>query len=233
MDKDIVPYLPKDGMALILLEQMERSRAILAAHPVNQARVKAGNRPATTTWFWGQGEKPRLQLYKDRFGVTGGVISAVDLVNGIGRIVGLKNIAVPGVTGYLDTNFRGKAEYAIASLKDNDFVFVHVEATDETGHNGDPKAKVEAVERFDADVVGPVLHWAKGRDDVRILVSPDHPTPVGKRTHTRAPVPFVIYGKGIESNGLAGYNETLASKAGLVFTSGEAMIEFFMGRKSS
>jgi 2,3-bisphosphoglycerate-independent phosphoglycerate mutase len=231
LDQATEVYMPKGVKADIILDQMERSRAILKDHPVNLARIKAGKLPATMTWFWGQGERPPLQSYKERFGVSGSVISAVDLVNGIGCIVGLKIISVPGVTGYLDTNFRGKADYALASLKDNDFVFVHVEATDETGHNGDAKGKVEAVERFDADVVGPVLAWAKERDDVRILVSPDHPTPLEKRTHTSAPVPFVMYGKDIEPNRLDGYNEALASKAGLKFTSGEQMIEHFMGHK--
>jgi 2,3-bisphosphoglycerate-independent phosphoglycerate mutase len=232
LDQNIAGHLPKGEMANIILDQMERSKGILKDHPVNLARIKAGKLPATMTWFWGQGERPKLQSYQERFGVSGSVISAVDLVNGIGRIVGLKIISVPGVTGYLDTNFRGKADYALESLKDNDFVFVHVEATDETGHNGDAKAKIEAVERFDTDVVGPVLAWSKGRDDVRILVSPDHPTPVERRTHTDAPVPFVMYGKGIEPNRLDGYNEALAIKAGLKFASGEKMIEHFMGHKA-
>jgi 2,3-bisphosphoglycerate-independent phosphoglycerate mutase len=228
LDQDIGGYLPQGVKADVILDQMERSKAILKDHPVNVARIKAGKLPANMTWFWGQGERPRLPLYQQKFGVSGSVISAVDLVNGIGRIVGLNIITVPGVTGYLDTNFRGKADYALASLKDHDFVFVHVEATDETGHNGDAKGKIEAVERFDADVVGPVLAWAQTRDDVRILVSPDHPTPVEKRTHTHAPVPFVMYGKGIESNRLDGYNEALAIKAGLKFVSGEKMIEYLM-----
>ena len=224
-------YLPKGPSAGLILDQMERSQAILAGHPVNKARISAGKYPANMTWFWGQGERPRIDAFVGRYGVTGSVISAVDLVNGIGRLAGLNVINVPGVTGYLDTNFRGKADHAIASLKDNDFVFVHVEATDEAGHNGDAKAKVEAVERFDADVVGPVLDWGRQNPDVRILVSPDHPTPLGKRTHTSAPVPFVMFGKGIEPNSLDRYNETLAGQAGLVFNSGEQMIKYFIGKK--
>ncbi len=120
LDKDIAGYLPKGELSDIIRDQMERSKAILKDHPVNLARIKAGELPATTTWFWGQGERPKLQSYQEKFGLSGSVISAVDLVNGIGRIVGLKIISVPGVTGYLDTNFRGKADYALASLKDND-----------------------------------------------------------------------------------------------------------------
>ncbi len=233
LNKSIDAYLPQGAMADILLDQIERSKKILSAHPVNLARIKAGKLPATSTWFWGQGERPRLQSYRSKFGLNGSVISAVDLVNGIGRIIGLNVISVPGVTGYLDTNFKGKSQYALESLKDHDFVFVHVEATDETGHNGDVDGKVKAVEHFDTDVVAPVLLWAKTHPDVRILVSPDHPTPLCKRTHTSAAVPFVMYGKGIESNGLAEYNETFASKAGLKFTSGEQMIEYFIGKRKA
>jgi 2,3-bisphosphoglycerate-independent phosphoglycerate mutase len=233
LNQSIEGHMPQGDMAEILLDQMERSRKILAQHPVNLARIKAGKLPATQTWFWGQGERPRLRSFKDKFGLNGSVISAVDLVNGIGRIIGLNVISVPGVTGYLDTNFKGKAEYALDSLKERDFVFVHVEATDETGHNGDVEGKVKAVEHFDLDVVAPVLKWAKTHPDVRILVSPDHPTPLGKRTHTSAAVPFVMYGKDIEPNGLAGYNETLAGKAGLKFTSGEQMIEYFIGKRKA
>jgi 2,3-bisphosphoglycerate-independent phosphoglycerate mutase len=161
--------------------------------------------------------------------VSGSIISAVDLVNGIGRIIGLKVIDVPGATGYYDTDYKAKAEYAVRSLKDNDFVYVHVEATDEAGHNGDVREKVRAVENFDRDVVGTVLEAFKGRDDVRILVTPDHPTPVVKRTHTRAPVPFVMFGKGVERNGGSGYNETSAGKIGIRFQSGEDMVRYFMG----
>ncbi len=230
LGQKIAGYLPKGPGAGLILDQMERSKAILAAHPVNKARVSAGKYPADMTWFWGQGERPRIEAFISRYGIAGSVISAVDLVNGIGRLAGLDVITVPGATGYLDTNFRGKAEHAIASLGGRDFVFVHVEATDEAGHNGDAKAKVEAVERFDADVVGPVLAWAGQNPESRILVSPDHPTPLGKRTHTRAPVPFVMFGKGIEPNRLDRYNEALASHAGLAFDSGEQMIKYFMGK---
>ncbi|NLE65210.1 MAG: phosphoglycerate mutase, partial [Elusimicrobia bacterium] len=147
---------------------------------------------------------------------------------GIGRLVGLDVITVPGATGYYDTNYKGKADYALASLKAKDFVYVHVEATDEAGHNGDVKAKIEAVESFDRHVVATVLEAFKGRDDFRVLVTPDHPTPIAKRTHTRAPVPFVMFGKGIEPNSADGYNETSAGKTGLVLQSGEEMVRYFM-----
>ncbi|MFH0754174.1 MAG: cofactor-independent phosphoglycerate mutase [Candidatus Omnitrophota bacterium] len=231
LNQPIAGHLPQGALADILLDQMQRSKEVLSQHPVNLTRVRAGKLPATMTWFWGQGQRPRLESYQVKFGLKGSVISAVDLVNGIGRIVGLNIISVPGVTGYLDTNFKGKAQYALESLKDHDFVFVHVEATDETGHNGDVEGKIKAVEHFDADVVGPVLAWVREHPDTRVLVSPDHPTPLNKRTHTSAAVPFVMYGKNIEPNGFGGYNESFASKAGLKFGSGEQMIEYFIGKR--
>jgi 2,3-bisphosphoglycerate-independent phosphoglycerate mutase len=228
MGQKIDQYLPKGNGADVFLEYMGKSRPILAEHPVNQARISHGEDPATMIWLWGQGARPKLQPYKEKFGLDGSIISAVDLVNGIGRLIGLDVINVPGATGYYDTNFKGKAEYALESLKTRDFVFVHVEAMDEAGHNGDAAAKVKGVEDFDKHVVGTVLERFRNNGNVRILVTPDHPTPVAKRTHTRAPVPFVMYGKGIEPNGLRGYNETLASAAGIKFNSGEDMIRYFM-----
>jgi 2,3-bisphosphoglycerate-independent phosphoglycerate mutase len=228
MGQKIDQYLPKGDGAEVFLEYMEKSRPILLEHPINKARISRGEKPATMIWLWGQGARPKLQAYKEKFGLDGSIISAVDLVNGIGRLIGLNVINVPGATGYYDTNFKGKAEYALESLKTRDFVFVHVEAMDEAGHNGDAVAKVKGVEDFDKFVVGTVLERFRNSWNVRILVTPDHPTPVAKRTHTRAPVPFVMYGKDVESNGLHGYNEALASGAGIKFNSGEEMIRYFM-----
>jgi len=228
MGQKIDQFLPKGEGSEVFRDYMERSRPILADHPVNKARISRGEEPATMIWLWGQGSRPKLQSYKEKFGLDGSIISAVDLVNGIGHLIGLNVINVPGATGYYDTNFKGKADYALESLKTRDFVFVHVEATDEAGHNGDAAAKIKAVENFDKFVVGTVLGQFRNSMDVRILVTPDHPTPVGKRTHTRSPVPFVMYGKGVEPNGLRGYNEALASVAGIRFNSGEEMIKYFM-----
>lgn len=228
MGQQIDPYLPQGAGREVLMDYMERAKPLLEAHPVNAKRIADGHDPANSLWFWGQGGRPRLESYKNKFGLSGSIISAVDLVNGIGRVIGLKIIDVPGATGYYDTNYKGKGEYAVQSLKDNDFVYVHVEATDEAGHNGDVGEKVRAVENFDSHVVGTVLEAFKGRDDVRILVTPDHPTPVSKRTHTRAPVPFVMFGKNIERNGASGYNERSAGHLGIKFQSGEDMISYFM-----
>ena len=232
MGQKIGQYFPEGAGSEVLFDYMERALPILEAHPVNKKRIAEGHEPANSLWFWGQGGRPRLESYKNKFGLSGSIISAVDLVNGIGRVIGLKIIDVPGATGYYDTNYKGKGEYAVQSLKDNDFVYVHVEATDEAGHNGDAKEKLRAVENFDKYVVGTVLDAFKGRDDFRILITPDHPTPVSKRTHTRAPVPFVIFGKGVERNGVAGYNESSAGRIGIKFESGEAMIKYFMGGKA-
>jgi 2,3-bisphosphoglycerate-independent phosphoglycerate mutase len=202
----------------------------LGTHQINKIREDSGESPANMVWLWGQGARPNLPLFKDRYGLTGGVISAVDLVNGIGRLAGMDVISVPGANGYYDTNYKGKAEYALDSLKKNDFVYVHVEATDEAGHNGDWKSKVECCEHFDKSVVGTVLKFFSKSKGVRILVCPDHPTPVALRTHDRTPVPFVMWGEGIEPNGVKEYSEKAASKAGLKFKSGEDMIRFFLSK---
>lgn len=231
LGQTIVDHLPTGEGSNYLVNIMNRSIPILANHPVNVQRLKDGNRPVTMLWFWGQGKRPSLETYQEKFGLTGSMISAVDLVNGIGRLAGLEVITVPGITGYYDTNYKGKAEYGIKSLESHDFVYIHVEATDEAGHNGDAQAKLECIEKFDELVVGTVLAAFKDREDVRILVTPDHPTPVNIRTHTRSPVPFAIYGKGILSNGGQAYNEPAAQKIGVYFESGEQMIKFFIGER--
>jgi len=221
-------YLPTGPQSINLLKIMEKSREILERHQINKIRESSGDNPANMIWLWGQGARPDLPLFKDRFGLKGAVISAVDLVNGIGRLAGMDVINVPGANGYYDTNYKGKAKYALNALKDHDLVYVHVEATDEAGHNGDWKAKVECCERFDKDVVGTVLKELGKAKDVRILVCPDHPTPVAKRVHDRAPVPFVMWGQGIKGNDLKDYSEKTAAIKGLMFKSGEEMVRFFL-----
>jgi 2,3-bisphosphoglycerate-independent phosphoglycerate mutase len=231
IDQPIKSYLPIGPQSDNLLRIMDKSRSVLEGHQINKIREEAGENPANMVWFWGQGARPNLPLFKDRYGISGAVISAVDLVNGIGRLAGLEVINVPGANGYYDTNYKGKAEYALNALKKHDYVYVHVEATDEAGHNGDWKAKTKCCERFDSQVVGPILKAYGKSEGVRILVCPDHPTPVARRVHDRAPVPFVMWGDGIKSNGLTDYSEKTAAKEGLKFKSGEEMIQFFLGRK--
>ncbi len=225
-DKEVNSYLPQGSQQQYLLGIMDTAKNVLADHPVNKERTKRKENPANNIWLWGQGKRPNLPSFKEKFGIKGSIISAVDLVNGIGRLVGLDIISVPGATGYYDTNYFGKAEYALKSLEKNDFVYIHVESPDEAGHNGEHKEKVKAIERIDHDIVGPILKWCLKRDDVRILISPDHPTPVAKRTHTRAPVCFLMYGKGIEANHLAAYSEKTAAQAGLKFKSGAEMVAY-------
>jgi 2,3-bisphosphoglycerate-independent phosphoglycerate mutase len=231
LGQGINAHLPKGPKSGFLSAYAAKAAAILKDHPVNKARIARGELPANAVWFWGQGKKPSLQLFKDRYGMTGSIISAVDLVNGIGRLIGLDVINVPGATGYYDTNFKGKAEYGLASLTQHDFVYIHVEATDEAGHNGDFNAKVKSIENFDHYIVGPAIDYLKAYPDTRILVTPDHPTPVARRTHTNAPVPFVMMGKNIERNGLDRYNERSAVSTGTCLDSGERMVELFMAKE--
>lgn len=187
-------YMPKGKDSELLCELTDASRTILETHPVNSERVKAGKNPANCIWLWGQGYAPSFTEFEQLYGMTGSIISAVDLLKGIGIYAGLDVIDVPGATGYLDTNYSGKAEYAIESLKDHDFVFVHVEAPDEAGHMGDVDAKIQAIEDFDNLVVGRILEYARESDeDFTILVLPDHPTPISLKTHTSDSVPFAIY----------------------------------------
>ncbi len=186
-------HLPQGDGAEVLLDLTNSAQMLLNNHPVNNQRVAEQKLPANSVWFWGHGRKPIMDTYQQRYGLTGAVISAVDLIRGIGINAGLDIIEVPGATGYLDTNYRGKAEYAIEALKTSDFVYVHVEAPDEAGHGGLLQEKIEAIENFDRDVVGTILNNLDVVGDCQILVTPDHPTPIAKRTHTSDPVPYLLY----------------------------------------
>lgn len=221
-------YLPQGKGAQLLLDLMEASKKALEHHSINHVRVDLKENPANMIWLWGQGTKPHLPDFSEKFNVKGSVISAVDLVNGIGRLAGLEVIKVPDITGYYDTNYLGKAEYALESLKKKDFVFIHVEATDEAGHNGDVKMKISCIERIDKDIVGTILNHFQKNNNFRFMIVPDHATPVEKRTHTSDPVCFVMMGKGIPTDGANTYTESAAREKGLKFTSGEALMEYFM-----
>jgi 2,3-bisphosphoglycerate-independent phosphoglycerate mutase len=214
-----------------LLDLMERAVPVLESHPVNKARVERGNKPATHIWFWGQGHAPELEAFEKRTGVTGAIISAVDLLRGIGVYVGLEVIRVPGATGYFDTDYRAKAEYALSALEDVDFVYVHVEAPDEAGHAGALDKKISAIEEFDEKVVGTVLRGIKNFPAYRVLVTTDHYTPISVRTHTTEPVPFAICGTGIPgpSNGAGGFNEQAAKARGVFVAEGYRLMERLIG----
>jgi len=192
--KDISRYLPIGRNANLLKELIFKSMEILREHPVNRKRVSEGKKPANSIWLWGQGKTPNLPTYQEKYRLTGALISAVDLAKGIGILAGLHVINVPGATGWIDTNYAGKAEYGLNALERVDFVYLHIEAPDEAGHQGDYKLKIKAIENIDSIVVGKILDEASKRfKEFKILILPDHPTPVKVRTHTTEPVPFVIY----------------------------------------
>ncbi len=229
-DQKVASYLPSGEGADRLLELMEASKEILARHRVNEKRRAEGQRQATSIWLWGQGRAPSLPSLTERFGIKGGVISAVDIIHGLGVYAGLERINVPGVTGFFDTNYKGKGEFGVDSLVKNDFVFIHVEAIDEAGHMGDVEKKIQALEDFDDKVVGTVLRRMSGRKDWRVLLMPDHPTSITLKTHVAEPVPFVLYSAAEPvSNAGLGYNEKDAVKTGIVvrkaFQLMEALIE--------
>lgn len=225
-DQKIAGYMPKGDGAERLLALMEASQPLLAKHPVNKKRQAAGHRCATTIWLWGQGRAPQLPPLTKRFGIKGGVISAVDIIHGLGVYAGLERIDVPGITGFLDTNYVGKGEYGVRSLEKNDLVFIHVEATDEAGHMGDVEKKIQAIEDFDEKVVGTVLKGMAHRRDYRILLMPDHPTAIALKTHVSDPVPFVLYSAEMpRDNGAVGYNEKDAVKTGVVAEKAHRLME--------
>ncbi|HZP39873.1 MAG TPA: cofactor-independent phosphoglycerate mutase [Candidatus Binatia bacterium] len=193
-DKPVAAAFPDGPGADVLLDVMTRSRAFFAEHPLCRARLARGERAPNAIWLWAQGRPVVLPTLRERFDVDGSVVAALDLPNGLGALAGLRRVIVPGGTGQLDTDFRGKAEYGLAALADRDFLFVHVEAADETAHIGDAHKKVEAIERLDAETLGPLLEGLRQMgDDWRILVMPDHAAPCTTKTHTAEPVPFVVY----------------------------------------
>ncbi|GAM09370.1 putative 2,3-bisphosphoglycerate-independent phosphoglycerate mutase [Geobacter sp. OR-1] len=227
--KDILPYLPQGEGAKGLIELMNSSQTLFFNHPQYRKRLEADKVPANSIWLWGQGKSPTMVPFSKKFGLTGAVISAVDLIRGIGVCAGLEIIKVPGATGYIDTNYRGKAEAALEALERHDFVYLHVEAPDEAAHSGNLEHKMKAIEDFDAQVVGPILAGVKKFDSYRVLCTPDHPTPVAKMTHTSDPVPFVLYsGEDQENHSIAGYDEDSARMTGLELKEGFRLMEMLL-----
>ncbi|MBI4362247.1 MAG: cofactor-independent phosphoglycerate mutase [Euryarchaeota archaeon] len=211
--KPIEGRLPPDAH---LKKLMLDSPPILADHPVNQKRRKAGKNPATMIWFWGGGTRPRLESFQEKYGVRGSVITAVDLLRGIGVYAGFTVVRVPGATGYLDTNFEGKAEHAIQTLRDHDFLFLHVEAVDEAGHEGDLDHKLQALEMLDKRTIGRLLDLLPDLGEpVRILLTTDHYTPIARKAHTPEPVPFALWGAGVERDGVKTFDEASVKQGGL------------------
>ncbi len=211
------PYLPRGPGAEELLHLITGSQLLLKDHPVNRARRERGDKEANSIWLWGQGRAPRMGTYRERFGLTGAVISAVDLLKGIGRAAGLAAPTVPGATGYIDTNYEGKVAAALAALADGDFAFLHVEGPDEASHAGRLDHKLQGIEAFDARVVGPVRAGLEARGEPFVLLAmPDHPTPLRLRTHTREPVPFALYRSSGQGNFPgAAFTEAAAAATGV------------------
>jgi 2,3-bisphosphoglycerate-independent phosphoglycerate mutase len=230
VEKKIGSYLPKGKDADIILQMMEDSTRFLADHPVNRERIRRGLRPANSIWIWGQGRKPAIPSFYEKYGLKGAVISAVDLVKGLGLCAGMESIDVEGATGNLHTNYLGKAQAALQALKSGrDFVYIHVEAPDECGHRYEIQNKVRAIELIDEQVLGTIIKGMEEYEDYKILLLPDHPTPLSLRTHTRDPVPFALYQKSRERTGtIRGYDEFAAQQSGLVYTSGQSLMSRFV-----
>ena len=227
-------YLPEGNGRDQIIQVMDASKAILDHHYINEMRIKDSRKPANSIWLWGQGRAPNMPTLMERYGITGSVISAVDLIKGIGIYAGLEVIEVPGATGYLDTNYHGKAEYALRELEEKDFVYVHVEAPDEAAHSGDLKNKITAIERFDNEVIGTVLDGIGKFHEYRIMVLPDHATPLKVMTHTNDPVPFVVFSsndKGSVSSKDIGFNEKSAKKSRISIEDGHTLLSFFLQGK--
>jgi len=225
----VAEYQPKGKGASRIADIMEQASQIVAEHDVNHVRRDLGELPANAVWLWGQGVVPIIPRFRQRFGVRGAVIAAVDLIRGLGKLLGWTLIDVPGATGYLDTDYAAKGRYAAAALDEYDLVAVHIEAPDEAGHMGDAADKVKAIERIDELIVGPILQKLRAFDNWRILVAPDHPTPVAKRTHTAAPPPFCMTGTGIARViGSERFSERLAAQSDLHIEAGHELMEYFL-----
>ncbi|MFP4521412.1 MAG: cofactor-independent phosphoglycerate mutase [Fibrobacterota bacterium] len=225
--RSIAEYTPKGEANMDILEFMGKAHTFLENHPFNEKRVSSGRNPASHIWPWGQGTRPSMPKFREYYGLDGGVISAVDLLKGIASGAGLEVIDVPGATGFLDTAFEAKAEYAVRFLEDNDFIYIHVEAPDETGHLGDYKKKTEAVESFDKRMLGTFLKLMEGKD-YRIMILPDHYTPVEIKTHSAEPVPFLIYSTRGGGGSNKKYTEKNCGESGLHFEDGPSALEYFL-----
>lgn len=229
--KNFTTNLPRGKNAELLINLMRESRRLLDNHDINHVRVDLKENPANMIWLWGQGKKPDIPKFSDKYGLKGSIISAVDLLKGLGSIIGLDVINVPGATGYYDTDYEGKANAAIATLEEKDFVFVHVEAPDEAGHNGDLREKITAIERFDQMIVGVILKALKRKKNYRILILPDHATPISLKTHTSDDVCFGIFGRDIVGRGFLNYSEKEAQKSDLYFDKGHLLMDYFIREK--
>lgn len=226
--KVITDYLSPAENAKPLIEMMKKSYDILKDHPVNIARKAQGKRPANSIWLWGEGTRPAMQSFEEIFGIKGSVVSAVDLIKGIGDCAKMEVAEVEGATGYLDTNFEGKANAALDLLERNDLVYIHFEAPDECGHRNEPENKVKAIEMIDSRVLPILFDGLKKYDDYKIMILPDHPTPIVTRTHASDPVPYLIYHKNNEITGVDTINEETAQTTGNYIDFGPSIMPHFL-----
>lgn len=228
--KVIGPHLSTAETARPLLEMMEKSFDLLKDHPVNKARVAADRRPANCIWLWGEGKRPALRPFEALYGIKGGMVSAVDLLKGIANCAGMEVAEVPGATGYIDTDFEGKAKAALDLLTRNDLVYVHFEAPDECGHRNEPENKVKAIEMIDSRVLPILEKGLEQYEDYKILLLPDHPTPIVTRTHASDPVSYLLYQKSAPKTGVDTINEETAKATGIYMENGPAMMPHFLGQ---
>lgn len=232
---EISKVLPKaktpvaEFTATLLNKMIWDSKKILEEHPVNVNRTALGKRPGTMIWPWGHGKKPNIPTLRERYGISGAVISAVDLIKGIGVYAGMKIIDVPGATGFYDTNYEGKADYALKALENYDMVLIHVEAPDEAGHSGDYEQKIRTIENLDKRLIGRLLDNLK--EECAIAVLPDHPTPIEVRTHTKDPVPFTIYSPSVKPDGVKRFDEFSVKEGGFGLIEGESFMSLFVATK--
>lgn len=230
-DKSVLDDYPRGPGSDLLNQLMSDSEPLFADHAVNRARVAAGKLPATNIWLWGQGRRPALRPFAELHGIRGAMITAVDLLRGLAALLGWKRIEVPGATGYLDTDYAAKGRYAIDALADTDLICVHVEATDEASHEGRGEAKIEALEQIDRHIVGPLHAALQQHGEYRILVSPDHPTPLQTKTHSHGFVPLAIHGTGVTPDAAQAYDEATAGTSTLAFAEGWRLMDFFLHLK--
>jgi 2,3-bisphosphoglycerate-independent phosphoglycerate mutase len=230
LGREIADYLPVGRGDEVLRKIMRDSAAVLDGHPINRERVKQGKNPANSVWFWGQGKRPRMPKFREKYGISGALVSAVDLTKGLGIYAGFEILRVPGITGYLDTNYQGKTDATIAALEHVDFVYLHVEAPDEAGHSGRCRDKVQAIEDFDRFIVGGVMEGMKRFPEYRILVLPDHATPIAIRTHSSEPVPFVLYdSREQRKNAVSAYDERITERDDIrIFDEGYRLMDYFI-----
>ncbi len=228
--KEISDYLPVGNGEDILRELMLKSAGILENHPINRERVRRGEKPANSIWLWGQGRKMILPTFQEKYALEGALVSAVDLMRGLAVCAGMEVLRVPGITGFLDTNYEGKVDAALRALERVDVAYIHVEAPDEAGHMGSHTHKIQAIEDFDARVVGNVLKGMARFGEYRVLILPDHATPIEVRTHTDEPVPFVLYdSRRREEHIGASFDESILSRDDIVvFDEGHTLMDFFI-----